>query len=140
MPNLSIVQFSILIQCWGKDGAVWFGTVLAFVSFRGPTGRLGNEAYMKSPSGDNVGLAVYVKCYEEEPHTERTKHLSWSRLKRSTEEKENPDGGIEKVEWNDLIAVKEIIRPVLIQKDPTSWHGHQRWFYMLWRGANLAPL
>ncbi len=110
----------------GKNDAVWFGTVLAFFTFRGPIGKLGPSVYVLSPSGEKVALGVYVKWYEQVNHSKRTEHLGWPRLKQAKDERVLATGGVEKVDWTDIIAAKEIIKPVLLQRDPTK---RGRWFY-----------
>lgn len=107
---------------------VWFGTVSAFFTLQGPPGKLEEIAYVLTPTGEKMGLAVYIEWYEQTPNSERTKHLNLLRLKRSKDERVNPDGSTEMVDWTDIMAAKEIIRPVLLQADPT-FRQDKKWFY-----------
>ncbi len=96
----------------GENGAIWFAATLAFFTFLGSAGKLGDTAFVYTKAGEKRGLGAFVKWYEQVPNTQRTAHLNLARLKRAKEQRRQVDGTTTTVDWIDVIAAKEIIRPV----------------------------
>jgi hypothetical protein len=122
--NCKVAHLVQCAACSDKNGQVWFAKVLGFVTFKGSPGQLGERAVVDTPGGKVVHvLAAYVEWYAQVPHTKRTAHVRLARHERP-----QPNGGTFMVNFTDVIPVRDISRPVFLQRDPTA-KKKRRWFY-----------
>lgn len=95
----------------------WVAKVLAFLTCRGNTGSAGE------------GPHAFVHWYtEDEAETEGGALLGMVRMKVSKTRRVQPNGRQTTVDFLDVIPIKDIAQPVLLQRDPTSNKKSERWF------------
>ena len=80
---------------------------------------------MPRTGGGQAELA-YVHWYSSARHDDCTRLLAMPRLELCQQERRQPGGGLAPQDYTDVIPVSAILRPALLQVDPSN---HSKSFY-----------